>query len=134
VCFLTNDVLRAHLDRYRVSILIASSCSPNLFVQSQERLLFVNLEQCHAHSSQLSSEYETTYIARDGEDDHVDSDADRGDGNFYDPVFLRNNTHTNQLYCPHEECDHSEPFTRRQRLIRHFTKCKLLSVTGYVDY
>ena len=118
VYFLTNDSLRDHLDRYRVSTSQPSRSSPNLFVQSQERALSANLEQCRAHSSQLNSEYDTPYDAHDGDDDHAYGDV-------HDPAFLKGNDKpADQLYCPHEECNRSIPFTKRNRLIRHFAKRK----------
>ena len=126
VCFLTNDALRDHLDGYRVSTSQLSSSSPNSFVQSQERLLSANLEQCRAHSSQLNGEYDTPYDAHDGDDDHADGDV-------HDPAFLRGNDKPTKLCCPHEECDRSKLFSKRTRLVRHFAIRKLPLVIGYAD-
>jgi len=85
----------------------------------------VNLEQCRAHSSQLNGEYDTPYDAHDGDNDHAD-------GDIYDSEFLRRSDKpADQLCCPHEECDRNIPFSKRQRLVRHFAKhvrCKEVCV------
>jgi hypothetical protein len=126
-CFLTNDELRDHLDRYRVSTSQPSSPSPNPFVQSQERLLSAKLEQCRTHSSPLDDEDDTSYAAHDYDNDYAD-------GEVHDSTLLgRNEKPADQLCCPYEKCDRNIPFTKRAKLARHFALRKLPSAIGYAD-
>ncbi|KAK4107108.1 hypothetical protein N656DRAFT_559798 [Canariomyces notabilis] len=84
-------------------------------------------QKCLAHLTPLDA-YPASDSGNGGsnKDEHRnndDDDTDIADAEDDGTIRTRTGTDEHSLFCcPHEECDRREPFTRKQDLLRHYTR------------